>query len=333
MEDVANHASVSKSTVSQFLNQRYEYMAGDTKKRIEKAIQTLGYNPNYVARSLKQKKTLTIGIIVANILHRFSTMAIRAIEDFCYEKDYNTIVCNADDDPLKERRYIQLLRAKQVDGLIIIPTEGNYEIYDGMQKEDFPVVFMDRKINGLTIPTITIENREAASRAVQHFYDLGHHRIGMLTPPLNISTRQERVEGFIKGYRLNNLVYDEKLIRNAEVEQVANELEKMLNLSDPPTAILSGNDLVLIEILSYAKKYDVKIPGDLALITFDDVTFANFYYPSLTTIAQPAYEMGEAAADQLIKRMKVMNYSRGANQDGNKIEFASTLVVRESCGS
>lgn len=107
MADVAQHAKVSKSTVSQYLNKRFDYMGEDTKKRIEAAINELGYRPNIVARSLKQKSTTTIGVIVANILHSFSTQVIRAIEDMCHDSDFHTIVCNADDDPIKEKSILK----------------------------------------------------------------------------------------------------------------------------------------------------------------------------------------------------------------------------------
>ena len=122
MQDVAEKAGVSKSTVSQYLNGRFEYMSAETKKRIQTAIEALGYRPNQVAKSLKQKRTSTIGLIVANILHRFSTLVCRAVEDTCHEQDYHAIICNADDNPEKERKYIDMLRAKQVDGILVIPS-------------------------------------------------------------------------------------------------------------------------------------------------------------------------------------------------------------------
>src|SRR5690606_32142751 len=125
MADVAQQAGVSKSTVSQFVNNRFDYMSEETKKRVEQAIMELDYRPNILARSLKQKTTTTIGVIVANILHTFSSQIIRTIEDACNEADFHVMVCNADDDPVKERKYIEMLRAKQVDGIIILPTGSN----------------------------------------------------------------------------------------------------------------------------------------------------------------------------------------------------------------
>ena len=144
--DVAKHASVSKSTVSQYLNKRYKYMSEQTRERVAASIEELDYRPNIVARSLKQKSTFTIGVIVANILHSFSTQIIRAIENKFHEKGFHIIVCNADDEPDKEKDYIEMLMAKQVDGIIIFPTGGNVSLYEQMKKTDFPIVFMDRTI-------------------------------------------------------------------------------------------------------------------------------------------------------------------------------------------
>ncbi|MDQ1005034.1 DNA-binding LacI/PurR family transcriptional regulator, partial [Neobacillus niacini] len=153
MKDVAIKAGVSKSTVSQYINNRYEYMAPATKKRIESAIKDLHYIPNYVAKSLKQKKSATIGVIVANILHSFTTEIIRVIEDTCKQNDFHIFVCNADDNPEKEQSYINMLIAKQVDGLIIFPTTGNLESYKQLRKAQFPVVFIDRKMEPVIFPT------------------------------------------------------------------------------------------------------------------------------------------------------------------------------------
>src|SRR5699024_2344939 len=168
-DDVARRANVSKSTVSQYLNKRFNYMGEETKKRIEKAIDDLGYQANVIARSLKQKRTFTIGVIVANILHAFSTQVIRAIEDVCQEHDVHVIVCNADDDQEKEKKYIEMLRAKQVDGLIVLPTGENIELYETMVDTPFPLVFMDRKVKGLKVDTFLLDNEDAVKQAFTHF--------------------------------------------------------------------------------------------------------------------------------------------------------------------
>ncbi|HZH62217.1 MAG TPA: substrate-binding domain-containing protein [Metabacillus sp.] len=328
MADVAKQANVSKSTVSQFLNKRYDYMSDETKIRIEEAINKLGYKPNIIARSLKQKSTSTIGVIVANILHAFSTQVIRAIEDTCHEQDFHIIVCNADDDSEKEKRYIDMLRAKQVDGLIIFPTAENVDMYKSLVREEYPIVFMDRNVPELTIPSIMLDNEKAASLAVQHFIDQGYKRIGMITTSVrNVTTRIERINGFRNTLQKNGLIIQNEYIQSVEVTQIQEALKTMLSLEAPPQAILAGNDMALMEILKYVKENDIEIPSDLALIGIDDVSFASFYNPSLTTVAQPTFKMGAEAANVLLQKIRKQE---GNENEGTK-RFEPELIIRKSC--
>lgn len=324
MADVAKKAGVSKSTVSQFLNKRFEYMGEETRKRIEEAIEQLGYKPNYIARSLKQKRTSMIGIIVANIVHHFSTEVIRAIEDFFIEHDIHAILCNADNDPKKERKYIEMLQAKQVDGLIIFPTEQNIDLYKNLVEIGYPVVFMDRKVDGVNIPSVKVNNSEATEAIIQHFVDFGHERISIVTQPLTISTRIERVNGYRNGIRDNEMELDEDFIIRAETEEINSRLKLLFSKKNPPTALIAGNDLVFLEILEFAKENELKIGNDFALAVFDNIPFAHLVTPAVSTIAQPSYEMGEKAAQMLFSLIKK-----------EKLEFQDSvykckLLIRDS---
>lgn len=327
--DVAKHAETSKSTVSQFLNKRYDYMRTDTKKRIELAIDELGYSPNIIARSLKLKSTKTIGVIVANILHVFSTQVIRAIEDFCNESNYHVIVCNADDDPAKEKRYIDMLRAKQVDGIIAFPTGDNVELYERLLSDNYPLVFMDRKVPGISVNTVLLDNEKASEIAVKQFVKKGYDQIGMITPPLDkcITPRLERINGFKNALNDHNITYNQEYLASAEIPDIQPMLKKMMESSIPPRAIIALNDRVLFEILKYSKEHQIKIPEDLAVIGIDDVSFASFYSPALTTIAQPAFDMGKKAAELLLNR--IVNNNSEANIEIHR--FDPLLIERSSC--
>jgi LacI family transcriptional regulator, kdg operon repressor len=326
--DVAKYAGVSKSTVSQYLNKRYDYMAEKTKKKIEQAIEELGYHPNFIARSLKQKSTTTIGVITANILHVFSTQIIRAIEDFCNQLDFHVIVCNADDDPEKERKYIDMLRAKQVDGIIIFPTGSNVESYQQMIKEEFPIVFIDRYVPGVKASAVLLDNMKAATLAVNEFARKGYDRIGIIMPEKaeSITPRMERINGYKKALKANKLKVNPEYIKSLEVKNMQKALEEMLDLSEPPNAIIAGNDLSLYEVLKYTKENGMRIPEDLAVIAIDDVPFANIYYPAITSIAQPAFEMGTKAANLLFE--KINNHTI-LNEE--VFRFEPKLIVRSSC--
>jgi LacI family transcriptional regulator, kdg operon repressor len=324
MADVAKEAGVSKSTVSQFLNKRYEYMGTETKKKIELAIEKLEYQPNYLARSLKQKRTSMIGIIVANIVHRFSTEVSRSIEDYFHDHDIHAIVCNADDDPVKEKNYIEMLRAKQVDGLIIFPTGQNAGLYKVMEKESYPVVFMDRSAGEINVPSIVTDNKSSAYEAIRHFIESGHHKIAAAFQPLTISPRIERLAGYKQALLEADIAIKDEYIINAPIQELKKHLSLMFDLPEPPTALFAGNDLVFLEVLEFLQERRIKIGKDLSLIVFDNIPFAHLADPPVTTIAQPAYEMGKKAAEILYKQINKEDV------DPETVIFPSSIIWRES---
>lgn len=327
MADVARHANVSKSTVSQYVNNRFDYMSEDTKNRIEQTIRELDYRPNILARSLKQKSTTTIGVIVANILHTFSSQIIRTIEDECNEANFHVMVCNADDDPIKEKKYIEMLRAKQVDGIIILPTGNNIALYEEMVKSQYPVVFVDRTVSNMGIPSVMLDNVKASGLAVRHLLDNGYERIGIITNVVkNVTPRVERIRGYKNALIKNGISVNEDYIKNLEVSQVAQGLEEMLQLEPPPQAILAGNDLVLIEVLKHIKRKEIQIPSELAVVGIDEVSFSEFYEPALTIVEQPTIEMGKKAAELLLKIIA----EKGSTPSEEIYRFDPELNIRDS---
>jgi len=322
MADVAKLAGVSKSTVSQYINNRYEYMGDETRIKIKDAIERLGYQPNYIAKSLKQKRTSMIGIILADIIHRFSTEVSRSIEDFCYENDIHAIICNADNNPEKEKKYIEMLRAKQVDGLIIFPTGQNPALYKRMIAENYPVVFMDRDIKDLQAHFVLAENIKASYKAISHLIQHGHEHIAIVTQPLTVSTRQERIKGYKQALSDHQLPIAPEFIISAETTELKSKLHALFQLEQPPTALLAGNDLVFLEILSFLQENNLHIPEDVSLIVFDNIPFAHLSNPPVTIIAQPAFEMGAKAAELLLKQINKEEIAE------EKIYFPCELIIR-----
>jgi LacI family kdg operon repressor len=326
--DVAKHAKVSKSTVSQYLNNRYEYMSEKTRKIIEETIQELNYQPNIIARSLKQKSTFTVGVVVANILHTFSTQIIRAIENYFYRHGFHIIVCNADDDPEKEKNYIEMLRAKQVDGIIIFPTGDNLDLYKRMLRDEFPIVFMDRAIQDLNIATVMLDNQLAAKLAIDRFVEKGYQNIAIITTSIirNISPRIERIQGYKDALESHGIPLNTDYIKTANAEEISDAISELFELKEPPQALLAGNDIVLIEVLRYIKKLDLKIPDDVAVIGIDEVPFADFYTPTITTVKQPAIEMANQAAELLLSQI-----NKTGKEDESVHRLKPTLLPRNSC--
>lgn len=328
--DVAAYAGVSKSTVSQYLNNRFDYMGEETRTKIGQAVKDLNYRPNMVARSLKQKTSTTIGVIVANILHVFSTQVIRAIEDFCHEKGFHIIVCNADDQPEKEKKYIEMLKAKQVDGIIAFPTGNNVELYQQLLDEAYPLVFMDRIVKELEVDTILLDNVKAGQIAAEMLLKHNPEHIVMVSPPLmeQVTPRIERVQAFQQRVGQVDVNRPELSFINDEMDVISEELETLFQRSNNrPDAIFAINDLSLHEVLAFLRKEEFQIPEEVAVINVDDVSFANFYKPSLTTISQPAFEMGKKAAETLFASIP----KKREGLEAKTMRFEPILIQRESC--
>ncbi len=328
IDDVAKAAGVSKSTVSQYLNKRYEYMSERTRKKIEQVIKELQFQPNHHARNLKSRKTKMIGIIVANIQHAFSTAIIRIIEQAMEERGIHVIICNADDNTEKEATYLNLLSARNVDGLIVFPTGDNYEEYKRLLENQIPVVFMDRKIEGVLADTVLLDNEAAAFLAVSTLVKTGRKTIAMLTLPLthSVSPRVERITGYKNALQFYNIEYRDELLICAPLRDLKTKLAELFNSDHKPDGIVAGNDLVLKEALSFLKENEISIPGDVAIIGIDDVSYADIYHPSLTTIAQPVEEMGSKAAEILLERIE-------GKSDSVPVvyRFSPKLIMRQSC--
>ncbi|SET66423.1 transcriptional regulator, LacI family [Natronincola peptidivorans] len=328
LKDVAEKAGVSKSTVSQFINKRYEFMGKDTREKIEKIIEELGYQPNEVARSLKIKKTHTIGVIVANILHPFSTYFSRGVEDYCQQHGYNVILCNADNDPFKEQSYIKMLQMKQADGIIIASTGKNNDLIMKEIERGFPIVLFDRHFKDFEADTVLSDNYQGAFEVVEHLIHQGHRKIGLVIPEGQLlSMRKLRIQGYYDALKKHDIPVEDAFIKFVSKHTALLQLDSLCNGKNKPTAIFTINDLVTIEVLNYLKQNKIKIPEDLAMVAFDDLPMASLLEPPLTVVAQPNYEMGTAAATLLVNRIESKNI-------GNYVKkvIPCKLIIRESCG-
>ena len=222
-----------------------------------------------------------------------------------------------------------MLRAKQVDGIIAFPTGDNVELYNQLNKSNYPIVFMDRIVTGVSIDTVLLDNERAAKIAVDTLIGKGYEQIGMITPPLRegVTPRRERIQGYKNALLDHQVAFNPDYLASAEIPDIQAKISAMLSLKIPPKALIALNDRVLFEILTYTKKHQIRIPEDLAVIGIDDVSFASFYSPALTTVAQPAFEMGKKAAALLLNRIR----DKGTVAEAEIHRFEPQLMIRESC--
>ncbi|MED4953715.1 LacI family DNA-binding transcriptional regulator [Paenibacillus sp. FSL R5-0527] len=303
IDDVARRAGVSKSTISQYLNQRYKYMSEATRQRIAEVIEELDYRPNGLARSLKQNRTHLVGIIVADIDYTLSIQCVRAIESELQNRGIQVLICNADENPEKEQLYIETLIARQVDGLIVFPTGHQSSAYSRLGELEMPFVFIDRLVDGVSTQSLLLDNEIAAKMGVEELVHHGHNRIGMMTLPLGeqgITPRKERLGGFRKAMEEAGLPLREEYLVSAPAQEIGARLSELMALPEPPTSLIAGNDIVLAELLKASNRLGISIPERLSVIGIDDADFARIYNPVITTICQPAHEMGVQAAKVIL---------------------------------
>jgi Transcriptional regulators len=215
INDVAKRAGVSKSTVSQFLNKRYSYMSNTTKRRIEKTIKDLKYHPNQIAKSLKQKDTNVIAFICSTLSARFPLELIAVIENYFQKAKYSVIIAKSDDSPDKEKELIESFLARQVDGIIVFPTNENAEYYKDLQEQRVPVVFVDRNVKGVKVPSALLDNLEAGYEATKLLVEKGHRDIAIFSFPMTngIEGHPDRVSGYKKELTQNNIeINDDNII-------------------------------------------------------------------------------------------------------------------------
>lgn len=334
INDVARRANVSKSTVSQFLNGRYEFMSRETRERIRLVIAEMGYRPNALARSLKQKKTHTLAAVVSSILNPFMTNTIRGVEDYCKEAGFNLILCNADDDPQQELSYIQTLAAKQIDGLVISTTGRNNEALLDLNRSGTPVVLFSRYVPEIGVDAVTVDNRKGVRMGIDHLLAKGRRDIAFFVMPyaeIPATPRRERAIAYQELIREHGLTQNPGWLVETPCEEavVAERIKAMVNAPGPkPTAIFGANDLMTMAVVRALVGLGIRSPEQMAVIGFDDWEWAPYLKPAVTVVAQPSYEMGRRAAERLVGRIR-----KQYGEAGPELElYEPELIVRESCG-
>ncbi|CAM3622002.1 LacI family transcriptional regulator [Deinococcus saxicola] len=326
IQDVAALAQVSTATASRALS-RPEMVADGTRKRVMKAAQQLGYQPNVMARSLRQRESRTVGLIVADILNPFHALLAKGVQDTAEQQGYVTLLFNSDEQPEKEARAINTLRGHLLQGLIVVPTSGTRDHLKALPK--LPVVELDRVSGNPQASTVTVDNVSGARAATAHLTGLGHTRIGMIVGQQNISTGVDRYAGYRAGLESAGLAYDPALVRSGHHREDDGHRAALELLASPdvqrPTALFVGNNEMTVGAVLAARELGLRIPEDLSIVGFDDSRWAQTMSPPLTVVAQPAYELGVHACEQLFSLL------HGAGRAA-RVQLPTELIIRHSTG-
>lgn len=325
MDDVARSAGVSTSTVSHVLNGTRK-VSPATVQAVQRAIQALGYTPNTLARSLARSSTSTIGVAISALSNHYFSETVHAIETECARHGYMMLFVDTHDDPEQELRVVTALHHRRVDGIVLAPSNGSRAL-EYLRTNDIPAVLVDRMMSE-QFDQVGVENSQATQALIAHLIAHGHRRIGFIAGRSGFSTTDERVAGYQAALQAAGLAFDPQLLVNggSNTEPARQATQQLLNLAEPPTAIMAGNNLMTLGAMHALRDAHLDVPGHMALVGFDDFDWADFFVPRLTLIAQPVQQLGARAVELLLQRMATPTAPK------HSVRLAPRLHVRHSCG-
>lgn len=327
MKDIAKLAGVSTSTVSHVIN-KTRFVSEEISERVNNAAKELNYYaPSALARSLKVNRTKTIGMLVTTSTNPFFGEVVKGVERSCYHKGYSLILCNTEGDNERMRESINTLLQKRVDGLILMCSSLEGERIDVFERyPDIPVVVMDWGPMLFTSDKIQDNSLRGGYLAAKYLIDCGHQEIGCITGPLIKHQAQMRYEGYKRAMIEAELEFNANWIVESdfECEGGYQAFKKMTERGPLPSSIFVSNDMMAMGAINAANELGIKIPEQLSIIGYDDIHIAKFMSPSLTTIHQPKYRLGQAAVETLLRKLD------DKSDEAQVVQLEPTLVERNS---
>ena len=325
IKDVAARAGVSFTTVSHVVNNTRP-VSSEVRVKVEAAIRELNFVPSAVARSLKARTTLTIGVVVPNITNPYFAELSRGIETYCERRGYSVILGNSDDEPEKQRKYLRVMIERRIDGLIVASAGDENTLAEALGNTSLPLVIADREVPGVQADLVEIDHEQGAYLAARHLLELGHRKIACISGPANMVVSEARV----RGYRH---ALEEAGIETDACQVVASDYTSSggygaaVSLLDGhrPSAIFATNDMMALGVLRAASERGIHVPRDLSVIGFDDIELSRYFYPALTTVGQSIVMLGERAAQTLLERV-----TKAFEGDARRLIIAPELKLRES---
>lgn len=329
LKDIASKVGVSTALVSYVLNNKKPgRIRKEVAQKIKEAAIQLNYRPNQIAKSLKIKKTFTIGLIVADISNPFFSALARIIEDEADKKNYTVIFGSADENAGKSFKLINALLDRQVDGFIIAPAENAESNVKYLKEHDIPFVLIDRYFPQLETNWVSLDNYKAGFAAVQHLIDKKNERPGLITYNTSLYNLQERKGGYENALKENKIDFKKSWIKEIFfTEDIKSLVEKaiddLLSLSEPVDSILFTSNTLALFGLKYIHARGIRIPDDLSLVTFDETDASDLFYAPLTYLRQPVQKMGRMATKILLENID-------EEKETMQIKMEAELIIRAS---
>ena len=326
IKDVAEAAGVSTATVSRVLAHK-PYVSPKVKKKVLDVVKALDYRPNRVARNLRAMKSNIIALIVSDIQNPFFQSVSRAVEDTAYAQGFSVMLCNNDENPDKERMYLNLMHDENVAGIIFSPTRQTADHFEEISQMNTPMMVIDRRVSNADVDNILIDNVDSARAIVNHLLEHGKRRIGAVFG-VGSTTGRERYEGYVRALKDHGLSPSSALARysHATDNDGYKTVVDILQMNPPPDAVFTSNGLLAAGALRAIHDSKRVIPDEIAFASFDDTPWSRLVIPSITVIEQPTYEIGQLATELLIKRLE------DPTRATRTITLRGKLITRQSCG-
>lgn len=327
---IAKQAGVSVATVSRVLNHP-ENVAPKTREKIEKIIAETEYTPNWFARGLNFNKTGTIGLMIPHILNSVHMEIAKGVEDVAHQKEYIALMCNVENDAAKEKRYLDQLIKRRVDGIIFICSSLEKKDFELVQEQNIPLVLIGEHKNNPGLHVVSIDCEQAARKAIGHLVESGHETIAMLYGTDPKVENEYKCKGYREALKAAGLPYRKEYVREVEnsIEGGYLGAKKLMELRDPPKAIFCSSDYMAFGAMDAIKDKNLRIPQDVAVMGFDNVRMSNLVEPKLTTIEVPLHKMGVYGARLLFD---IIEDEEGKEESPRTILLQSKLKIRKSSG-
>ena len=329
--EIAKKADVSIATVSRVLNNS-RFVKDSTKRRVQEIIKESDYRPNFFARNLVRNKSKTIGLLIPDIINPVFPEMAKGISDKAFLKGYTVFLCNTESSVKKETEILKNLLEKNIAGIIFISTEmnkfkGDFQHYLYLYNKNIPTVFINGMLSDIDIPFVRINETKAGYLATKHMLKKGIKKIAFLGGSLKFIPTYEKLKGYKKALKEFGLSVEKNFILfdDYDVEICFENTIKLLETSNRPEGIITASDVLAIEVIKASNIKGVNVPNDLKVIGFDDISFSSTYTPSITTIAQPKYEMGAMALEMLVNLIEKKNIPE------KQILIEPKLILRDSC--
>lgn len=327
LKEVAKLAGVSTATVSNALNET-KYVSEEVKDKINRAIEELNYQPNIVAKSLRVQESRIIGVLISDVANPFFSIVVKGLEEELSKSNYSILLCNTDSSVEKERKYLEVMIGKRVDGLVVSSAGNTGDYFRSLDKTGVPIVFLNRCPEFMNSDVIMTNNIQGAYSATEHLIRHGYGKIAIITGPSSISTGKDRLIGYKRALEDYGVALSDPLVKEGlfTIQSGYDKMKELMEQDMKPDAVFISNNSMTLGAYKYLKEAGIRIPDQIAVLGYDDPDWADIVEPPITTVRQPAYQLGVHAANLMLARINEKQVKREI------MYMDTTLIIRRSCG-